>query len=362
MYANKKIVFITRATLYKVKGGDTFQVLQTARHLEALGVEVDIRLTHEKIDYDNYDLLHFFNIIRPADILFHIRKAHKPFVVSTMLIDYTGYDKHHRKGVAGLIFRSLSANTIEYVKTIARFVRGKDKLVTWSYLWEGHKRAIREILSGASLLFSNSGLEHKRLIEEYNILTECITIPNGLDTDLFVYDDKVEKDSRLILCVARIEGIKNQMNLIRALNNTSYRLLIIGAHAPNQYAYYRECRRMAGPNVEFIGHLPQNELVQYYQRAKVHILPSWFETCGLSSLEAGAMGCNIVVTDKGYTKEYYEDFAFYCDPGHPHSILNAVDRAARAGYSPDLRDKILSNYTWRQAAARIAAAYDQLLN
>jgi glycosyltransferase involved in cell wall biosynthesis len=248
------------------------------------------------------------------------------------------------------------------LKTIARFIRGRDKLMTWSYIWEGHKRAVREVLSGASLLFSNSSLEHKRLIAEYHVLTECITIPNGLDTELFVYDDKVEKDPQLILCVARVEGIKNQVNLIRALNHTKYRLLIIGAHAPNQYSYYQECRRLAGPNVEFIDHIPQSELVKYYQRAKVHILPSWFETCGLSSLEAGVMGCNIVVTDKGYTKEHYGDFAFYCDPGDPPSIFHAVDHAANAGVSAGLRERILTNYTWRQAAARIAAAYDQILN
>ena len=63
-----RVVFITRATLYSVKGGDTLQVLQTARHLEELGIQVDIRLTNERISYDQYDLLHFFNIIRPADI------------------------------------------------------------------------------------------------------------------------------------------------------------------------------------------------------------------------------------------------------------------------------------------------------
>ncbi len=358
----KKVVFITRATLLTVKGGDTFQVMQTARHLEELGIGVDIRLTDEKIDYERYDLLHFFNIIRPADILFHTRKARKPFVVSTMLIDYSGYDKHHRKGIAGMLFKSLSSDAIEYLKTIARFLRGKDKLMTWSYIWEGQKAAVREILSGASLLFSNSNLEYKQLIREYNCLTECITIPNGLDTEIFVYNEEIEKDPQLILCVARIEGIKNQLNLIKALNNTKYRLLIIGAYAPNQYGYYRECRRLAGPNVQFIEHLPQDELVKYYQKAKVHILPSWFETCGLSSLEAGAMGCNIVITDKGFAREYYEDYAFYCDPDRPNSIFKAVENAAGAVYSPALRDKILENYTWRQAATRIAAAYDQLLN
>ncbi|HWK04835.1 MAG TPA: glycosyltransferase family 4 protein [Puia sp.] len=357
-----RVVFITRATLYSVKGGDTLQVLETARHLQQMGIRVDIRLTNEKIDYDRYDLLHFFNIIRPADILFHIRQSRTPFVVSTLLIDYSGYDRQHRKGIAGALFKLFSSDAIEYLKTLARFVLGRDQLMSKAYLWKGQQRSVREILERASLLFSNSVMEYRKLVQLYQCSTGCIPIPNGMDAELFAFDEGQEKDDHLVLCVARIEGLKNQINLIRALNNTDYQLLIIGSPAPNQSSYYRECRRIAASNVHFIEHIPQRELVQYYQKAKVHILPSWFETCGLSSLEAGAMGCNIVITDKGYTREYYEDHAFYCDPGNPDSILRAVDYAAHTKSRPALRKKILTNYTWDQAAACIAQAYHQILD
>ena len=355
-----RIAFITRSTLYTVKGGDTFQVAQTARHLEKLGIRVDILLTSETIDYDKYDLLHFFNIIRPADILCHVQVG-KPFVVSTLLVDYSGYDKHYRKGLSGWLFRLLSPSAIEYCKTIARYLLGNDKLMTKSYLWKGQQGSVQQVLDGASLLFSNSTLESRQLAKQYRFKADCVSIPNGLDTDLFSYDPRQQKDEQLVLCVARIEGIKNQLNLIKALNDTRYRLLIIGDHAPGHADYYRECRRIAGGNIEFIEHIPQRDLVKYYQRAKVHILPSWFETCGLSSLEAGAMGCNIVITDKGYTREYYGDYAFYCDPANPYSIFNAVDNAARTGFRMDLRNKILTNYTWGRAAAGIARGYNKIL-
>jgi hypothetical protein len=45
------------------------QAVQTARHLQALGVVADVKLSNEVIDYNQYDLLHFFNIIRPADFI-----------------------------------------------------------------------------------------------------------------------------------------------------------------------------------------------------------------------------------------------------------------------------------------------------
>jgi glycosyltransferase involved in cell wall biosynthesis len=357
-----KILFIIRNTSHRIKGGDTFQAIQTARQLNKLNISVDIKQTGETIDYNRYDLLHFFNLTRPADILFHIRNSCKPFVVSPIWIDYSEYDKYHRKGMTGLLFRFLSAASIEYLKTIARWMAGKDKLVTRSYLWQRHQACISEIINACALLLPNSLLEQNRLLQRCKFAARCEVIPNGIDPSLFAFDNTTRKEQDLVLCVARIEGIKNQLNLIKALNHTTYKLILIGAPAPNQHSYYRECRKIAAGNVSFIDHLPQEELAQYYYRAKVHVLPSWFETCGLSTLEAAAMGCNVVITDKGYTREYYEDYAFYCDPASPGSILQAIEQAGSSQYASGLKEKILTRYTWKHAADKTLAAYKKVLS
>jgi len=356
-----KVAMITRATLYTVKGGDTVQVIETARHLCEQGIVVDIKLTNEKIFYADYDLLHFFNIIRPADILYHIQKSRKPYVVSTILINYSEYDKNYRKGLAGIVFRLLPADTIEYLKNIARWILGKDRLMSLSYLWKGQRASIKQVLNGAALLLPNSANEYQRIVDRYNCRVNHIIVPNGIDASLFQFNPAIEKDPLLVICVARIEGIKNQFNLIKALNGTRYRLLIIGAPSPNQQSYYRECRMIAADNIIFMGHLAQNELLAYYQKAKVHVLPSWFETTGLSSLEAAVMGCNVVITDKGDTVEYFGEHAFYCDPASPESIYTAVERASSETNDGVLRQKILAQYTWQQATAQTLKAYHQTI-
>jgi glycosyltransferase involved in cell wall biosynthesis len=355
-----KVAIIARSTLYSVPGGDTVQAMQTARHLNEMGISVTIKLSNEEIAYNDYDLLHFFNLIRPADILYHSKKAGKPFVVSTILVDYSEYDKHHRKGI-GALFSYLPANNIEYLKTIARWLLGKDHLSSISYIWKGHRKSIIEILKRANSILPNSESEYKRVMQTYPYPVKYNVVPNGIDPLLFNYDNTLKKDEQLVLCVARIEGIKNQLNLIKALNNTGFRLLLIGAHSPNQTAYYNECRNIAAANVSFINHVPQHDLVKYYQQAKVHILPSWFETTGLSSVEAAAMGCSIVITDKGDTREYFGNDAFYCDPAQPNQILAAVQKASVAGFNEHLREKILEKYTWTQAAIHTLKAYQLAL-
>jgi len=356
-----RIAFIARSTLYKVHGGITVQVLETAKHLRELGIEVVVHLADEKIDYDEFDLLHFFDITRPANILYHTRKTRKPFVLSPVLIDYSEYDKKHRRGISGFIFRRFKADNNEYIKAVSRWLLAKDKLQSKNYLWKGHGSSIRAILRDVKMILPNSGQEYDQLNSIYALDKPYTVVPNGVDEKVFTPCKTTLKDDKLVVCAARIEGIKNQLNLIRALNNTGFRLLLIGDATPNQKGYYQQCRQVAGDNIKFIERISQEELISYYREAKVHVLPSWFETCGLSSLEAGAMGCNVVVTDKGYTREYFGEQAFYCDPGRVESIYRAVQRAAESPLQEDLQAKILSDFTWQQAAKQTLAAYKKVL-
>jgi glycosyltransferase involved in cell wall biosynthesis len=171
----------------------------------------------------------------------------------------------------------------------------------------------------------------------------------------------VRKDPNLVLCIARIEGIKNQANLIRALNNTKFRLILIGAPAPNQQSYYQMCRNIAASNIHFIDEIPQEQLVDFYQRAKVHVLPSWFETTGLSSLEAASMGCNLVITDRGDTREYFGNHAIYCSPDSPESIYASVLKASLTPSDENLQRKISTEYTWQLASYHTAAGYKTIM-
>ena len=129
-----KVLFITRATLFINKGGDTIQVLNTSKYLKRLNVEVDIKLCSEIIDYSSCHLIHFFNIARPSDILVHIKKSSKPYVISTIYVDYSGYDKNGRKGLTGFLFHLLPAAFNEYLKVIGRAIINREKIVSKEYL------------------------------------------------------------------------------------------------------------------------------------------------------------------------------------------------------------------------------------
>lgn len=357
-----KVAFISRATLYTSPGGDTKQVDMTAKYLRELGVAVDIYTTDKQVPYEDYELLHFFNIIRPADVISHMKRSGKPSAISTIFLDYGAFEKEARSGAMKWMNKIFSEDSIEYIKAIARWLKNGEKIKSKEYLKWGHRRSVRYVARQAAILLPNSESEYRRFSAKYKIEHNYHVVPNGIDTCVSQkVSTRNEKYAGAVLCVARIEGRKNQLNLVRALNNTSYKVFIHGKPSPNNIGYYEQCKKEAAANICFSEWLSEEGLHEMYRSAKVHILPSYFETTGLSSLEAAVMGCNIVVTDKGDTRDYFGDNAWYCEPSDIASIKNAVDAAYAAPYNEQFREYILEHYTWKKAAEETLKAYKEML-
>src|SRR5690606_1253516 len=159
-----------------------------------------------------------------------------------------------------------------------------------------------------------------------------------------------------ILSVARIEGRKSTLNLIKAVVD-KYPLVLIGNKTKNDPSFIRAVYDAAGPNVHFMCPIAYDKLPVFYKLARVHALVSWMETPGLSSLEAAAMGTNIVITDKGDTRDYFEQYAFYCDPGDVKSIRDAIDKAYEAPFNNELKEKIYKQYVWEETAKKTLEGY-----
>lgn len=404
-----KVLFISRATLFTVKGGDTVQMQNTALQLRLLGIEVDIMgCNNTAINYQAYDLIHFFNITRPADIIYHIDKSKLPFVTSPIYMEYIDVhryryrhhpfqwqkDKRKRKNgeqqaqisqlwqdctqtLQNNFLSNVGKNTLEYLKCIARWIKNGERITTPKYLRLGHRNSVEYILKRTACLLPNSNSELQRLKKDFKSAVAFAIIPNGVDTGLFHLDNNIEAQPNTVLCVARFEPIKNQLNIIKALRGSSYNLTLVGDIAPNHHDYYKQCLASAGIHanastgasgnlspsgkIRFLPYKDHKTLARLYHRHKVHILASWFETTGLSSLEAAACGCNIVITAKGDTVEYFKNNGYYCAPDDLDSIKRAVDRAMRAPVNNQFSQDIAAQYSWQQAAIRTRQAYLSIL-
>jgi glycosyltransferase involved in cell wall biosynthesis len=365
------VLFQTRTNLYTSPGGDLIQIQKTKEFLEKLGVNVDVSLEFEP-DLSKYDIVHLFNLMDPQDIYLqclNAKKQNKKIVLSTIYGLYTEYEQKARGGIAQKISNILSPYQIGYLKIILRhfhekrFHKGVLKM-----MFKGYYRLMKEIINNTNVLLPNSFSEMNRVAKEFKLKDFSFeVIPNAIDKKIFNGDDDISQNKFLkyqncIVCAARIEGRKSILNLVRAVKNTNYKLVLVGNESKNQLNYVKQVHSEAGNNVFFLGVVPHQELKELYQIAKVHALISWMETPGLSSLEAGVMGCNIVVTRKGDTEEYFDDLAFYCEPDNVNSIRQAIEKAFNSDFNQELRKKILENYTWEHSASKTLIAYKKALN
>lgn len=349
-----KILFITRSTALDQPGGDTLQMEQTARHLQDLGVQVDLHLAGKPVSTAAYDIVHFFNIIRPADLLPYLPHI-RHLVVSSIYVDYSEFDRQHR-GPAGRWLHALGGrHALEYGKTMLRHF---PHLPGGGYWWRGQKMAMQKILRQARMLIPATQHEARSLRSDFPELPEhkIKVIPLGLEH--FEPAPTPAQPAQAVACVARIEGLKNQRNLIRALAPLRLPLHLYGHTAIHQKDYLKKCQMEAYPEVHFAGPVSHQELAESLPRFAVHALPSYFETTGLATLEALKAGCRAVVADRGPQREILGDRAHYCDPNDPDSIRAAVQKALTD--TNDHRQWVTENFSWRQAARQILDIYRQI--
>lgn len=365
-----KILFQSRKTLFSAPGGDTIQILKTQEYLKKIGVEVDLSLELTP-DVSKYDLIHVFNLMRPQELYLQIRNAKKykkKIALSTIYGPYEECEKKMRTGILYHLNQYLSITQIEYLKVIARaclnfeFNKG-----TLCYLLNGHKRLQKKIVSCVDVFLPNSDSEMIRVAHDFDLKNyRYRSIPNSIDSHLFKNDVKISSDFEqyrgCVLCVARIEIRKNQLNVIRALKNSPYKLVFVGKPGRNAHKYFAACRREANSNTVFLGQMEQNKIAQLYALAKVHILASWMETPGLSSLEAGAMNTNLVITRKGDTEDYFKNLVYYCEPDDLSSIRTAVETAMNAPIRLELASHIRQNFTWEKTAEETLKAYQSIIS
>lgn len=361
-----KVLFQTRTNLFDAPGGDMVQMLKTKEFLEKEGVCVDISLELEP-NLDHYDLVHLFNLMEPQDIyiqMLNAKKQNKKIVLSTIYGLYTEFERKARGGLFQKIAKYLSPFQIAFVKNLVKHYKGKRMHKgVYKMIFKGYYGLMKEIVDNTSVFLPNSHSEMNRVIRDFKLNNpKYVSIPNAIDKSVFTSEidnqnNPYNKFKDCILCAARIEGRKSTLNLVRAVQNTDYHLVLVGNESKNQKKYVDQVRREAGANVTFLGAVSHQELRQLYEVSRVHALVSWMETPGLSSIEAAAMGKNIVVTHKGDTYDYFKEYAFYCEPDDVNSIRLAIDKAFHTPVNPNLKKRILEKYVWEQTASETLKGY-----
>ncbi len=357
-----KVLFLLRKGYRESLGGDVVQAINTAQYLSKSGVSVDIAESGEPLSGKRFDLLHFFNLGRPYDVYPYLSTLRVPLVVSTLFVDYFEYDVRGRSWPVRDLFAFLGRDYTEYVKAASKILKGQIHKSSYEYLKDGHRRAVRKVVEYAHCLIGATGSELERVYKYVNILPAYVdVVPLGIDPIFFSGDFSWHK-RKGIISVGRLEGLKNQDKLIRAVKDLDANLTLVGKPSKNALLYPWYVKWLAGDKVAFTGHLPQMDVHKLYLNHRVHAQPSWFETTGLASLEAAASGCRIVVTNRGDTAEVFGVYALYCDPSNIEDISQNLLLALETPPAQDQREYFYENFSWEKTAKKLVSIYKKILD
>lgn len=110
---------------------------------------------------------------------------------------------------------------------------------------------------------------------------------------------------------ARLRSSKGLFDIIpiaKKLSMERYRLTLIGKfdHMVERKIFFRLCREKEIKNVEYLGWLPREELINIVSKSKVLIYPSHSDAFSLVVLEALFLGCSVVAYDIPAIRSVYK--------------------------------------------------------
>ena len=353
-----RVVMQNRPNSLDAPGGDTVVMNNLKRELEKMGVRVDFSFKLDELS--DYDIVHVFNFVLPDMIKLYAENAlkhNKPIVITPMYEDWP-------------LFLNKSTKMFPIFKEYLD--RNQDK--SW------FKQAISSLnrlrphdrtdnsynIRLAGGIGPSGDSEADRIIKEYPyarnvkpVYLGCDVTENEVGPELFI-DEFGLKD--FVLCVARLETRKNQLMLLKALEDEDIPLVFAAGGFTYQEEYADLCRRFRRPGkTVFLGRLSDEMLVSAYKAAKVHALPSWYELPGMVSVEAAHYDCSVVASPWGTIEDYLGEFGFYCEPDDPDDIRRALLQALESSVDPAQKQHV-KQFTWKRSADTMLDIYSDAID
>ena len=191
--------------------------------------------------------------------------------------------------------------------------------------------AARAVAAAAVVTVSDANASY--IVQEFGVPPGHITvIPCGVDTERFRPDGPRPAPPEIV-CVARLKPFKNQRLLLDACallqsRGVEFRCVLVG-EGPCREELEAQRRRLAlERTVELVGPAVASEVLRWWQRAAIAVLPSESEGMPVCLMEAAACAVPAVATAVGGTPELVVDgvTGLVVPPGNTHALAAALER------------------------------------
>jgi glycosyltransferase involved in cell wall biosynthesis len=174
-------------------------------------------------------------------------------------------------------------------------------------------------------LIANSNFISRRIKKYYR--RNSLVIHPPVDTRRFYI---TPKKGDYFLLAGRHMTYKRFDIVISAFNKLDSKLKIIGWGPETE-----KLKKMAGPNVEFLGRVSNDDLSKHFSRARAFIFPQE-EDFGITAIEAMASGTPLIAYRGGDIPEHMEEgrTGLLFDSQTPEDIIASVQKFKDSDYDP----------------------------
>lgn len=194
---------------------------------------------------------------------------------------------------------------------------------------------------------------------------------SGVDLKTFSPDPRVRRDPLEILFVGNAQdprkGIKTLLEALTLLPE-KLRLTIVDQDEP-QKSYAPSLVKTMGlsERVRFTGKIPMEALLDAYRRARVLVMPSFFEGFGLPVAEAMACATPVIVSSAGSLPEVAGEGGLVVEPGDPRALAHAIERIAlddqlASELGQNGLQRIRERFSWETTARETLAVYMEIID
>jgi glycosyltransferase involved in cell wall biosynthesis len=340
-------------------GGDIVHLRANVRSLRDEGVDA-FETTWDDAPADA-DIVHLYNVDLPLTLRRHVRDARRRWPRAKVVITPIFWP-----------WRPSTLLRAHEPAILYRAVRNAAK--AWS-TWFAVRAALRE--ADAITAYSHREIEMLSRYFRIGDVTSWYAAPSAV----WVRDWPARQSppdrrriaaelglggepTTVVACVGRLEPLKNQHTLVKGVAQVpGAALVLVGANGGHGYGarVVRLGHRLLPGRFAWVDRVPHDDVQRLLADVDVHALVSFREVASLSSLEAAAAGCELVVTTWSSTEEYYDNDVHYADAASPRSIAAAIERATAAPRQPELRARIEQRFDWSVSARVIATCYRTML-
>lgn len=230
-----------------------------------------------------------------------------------------------------------------------RFAGSVSRLVFGPLRWLD-RRAARRVTK----YVANSAAVAARIEQAYGFTAGVVYPP--VDVERF-RPKLVVPTEDWFLMVSRLVPHKWVDRAVRASNASGYRLKIIGEGRARA-----ELGRIAGPNVEFLGALPDGAVVDHMQRCRALVLPG-IEDFGMTAVEVQAAGRPVIAARGGGALETVIDgvTGLFFDPDDDMSLPDAMTAIISREWDTDLILENAARFRTERFVAGIEAEIAEVL-